>query len=160
MLHFTRGKVIGILAVCLFGLLACLPNFLPQSVLDSWPRFLPHTRINLGLDLQGGAHVLAGMDVEELRRDWLDKIRDQVNASMRKASLPRASMSNSQGGVLIRFPSAKEMDDAFKVLRDLPQPVAGADITGSNARDIEVLKQGEDAILVKPTEAGTIARVG
>ena len=77
MLHFTRGKVIGILAVCLFGLLACLPNFLPQSVLDSWPRFLPHTRINLGLDLQGGAHVLAGMDVEELRRDWLDKIRDQ-----------------------------------------------------------------------------------
>ena len=31
MLHFTRGKVIAILAVCLFGLLACLPNFLVQE---------------------------------------------------------------------------------------------------------------------------------
>ncbi|MEQ1616381.1 MAG: protein translocase subunit SecD [Hyphomicrobiaceae bacterium] len=159
MLHFSRGKVIAILAVCLFGFLACLPNFLAQSTLDKLPNFLPKQKINLGLDLQGGAHVLAGMDVDELKRDWLEKIRDSVNAALRKDSVPRASVGIAQGGVVVRLNKPEDMDAAWKSLRDLPQPIAGADITGSSARDLEVTKQGNDAVLIKPTEAGTIARV-
>jgi len=159
MLHFSRGKVIAILAICLFGLLACLPNFLAQSTLDKFPSFLPHTKINLGLDLQGGAHVLAGMDVDELKRDWLDKIRDQVNAALRKDNVPRASVANAQGGVLVRLAKPEDMDAAYKALRTLPQPIAGAAITGSTALDLDVTKQGNDAVLVKPTEPGIVARI-
>ncbi len=160
MLHFSRGKILTILGICLFGLLACLPNFLSQSTLDRFPGFLPKSRINLGLDLQGGAHVLAGMDVEELRRDWLDKIREQARATMLKEKLALATPpAISQGGVIARLGKPEEMEAAFKALRVLAQPISGADITGSAALDIEVKREGTDAISLKPTVPGMQARV-
>ena len=158
MLHFSRSKIYAILAICLFGVLACLPNFLPQSTLDSFPGFLPKSKINLGLDLRGGAHVVAGMDVEELRRDWLDKIRDGVNGVLRKENIPR-TVTNANGGVLVRLTKPEDLEPAFKALRTLPQPIAGAAITGSSALDLDVAREGADAIMIKPTEAGQIARV-
>ncbi len=159
MLHFSRGKVIAILAICLFGLLACLPNFLPQSALDRFPGFLPKSKINLGLDLQGGAHVLAGMDVDELRRDWLDKIRDAARDAMRKEKIGFAGIGVAQGGVVVRLAKPDDLDAAMKALRGLPQPIAGAALTGSTALDLEVSRQGGDAVLIKPTEPGMQARV-
>jgi len=159
MLHFSRGKVLGILAVCLFGLLACLPNFLPQSVLDKWPVFLPSSRINLGLDLQGGAHVVAGMDVDELRRDWIDKIRDSTRATLLKERIGVAGIGNVQGGVVVRLAKPDDQEAAFKALRTLPQPIAGAAITGSTALDLDVTREGADAILIKPTNPGMQARI-
>ena len=62
MLHFTRFKTIATVAVCLLGLLFALPNFFAKETVASWPSFLPHRQIPLGLDLQGGAHLLLAMD--------------------------------------------------------------------------------------------------
>ncbi len=159
MLHFTRGKIIAIVGICLFGLLACVPNFLSPSVLESYPNFLPKSGINLGLDLQGGAHVLAGMDTEELRRDWLDKIRDQARGAMLKEKLGFQSVGIAQGGVVVRLLKAEDLDAAFKALRGLAQPISGADITGSGALDLDITREGTDAVLLKPTAPGTVARV-
>jgi protein-export membrane protein SecD len=159
MLHFSRGKIYAILGICLFGLLACLPNFLSQSTLDKFPSFLPKSKINLGLDLRGGAHVLAGMDTEELRRDWLDKIRDQVNGALRKENIGRSVSNAPGGGVIARLTKPEDMEAAFKILRALPQPIAGAALTGSTALDLDVTREGTDAILIKPTVPGLQARV-
>ena len=159
MLHFTRGKIIAIVGICLFGLLACVPNFLSPKVLESYPNFLPRTRINLGLDLQGGAHVLAGMDVEELRRDWLDKVRDAARAAMLREKLGFQSVGIAQGGVVVRLTKAEDQDAALKALRALAQPISGVDLTGSAALDIDVARESADAISLKPTAAGMQARV-
>jgi protein-export membrane protein SecD len=158
MLHFTRSKVLSILATCLFGLLACLPNFLPQKTLDSLPNFLPKSAIKLGLDLQGGAHIMAGMDVEELRRDWLDKIRDAANGALRKDNIARTSVGLAQGAVLVRLTKPEDLEAAFKALRALAQPIAGADLSGSGALDIDVARDGADAVSLKPSTAGMTAR--
>ena len=40
-----------------------------------------------------------------------------------------ASVANAQGGVLVRLSKPEDMDAAWKTLRTLPQPIAGADIT-------------------------------
>ncbi len=159
-MHFSRGKVLTIIGVCLFGLLACLPNFLSQSTLDKWPSFLPHSKITLGLDLQGGAHVLAGMDVDELRRDWLEKTRDAARAAMIKEQLTLAGLpAIAQGGVMVRLGKPEQLDAAYKALRALAQPISGADLIGSSALDFDVTREGTDAVLLKPTAPGMQARV-
>jgi protein-export membrane protein SecD len=160
MLHFTRGKILGIVGTCLFGLLACLPNFVSDATLAKFPRFLPQSRIALGLDLQGGAHVLAAMDTEDLRKDWLQKLREQARDALRKKQLPApAAVGNAQGGLLVRLAKPEDQAAAYDALRQLASPVAGAALTGSSALDLDVRREGNDGVLITPTEAGTIARI-
>ena len=73
MLHFSRAKVIAIIGTCLLGLLFALPNLFSRETVATWPSFMPKRQIPLGLDLQGGAHLLLAMDSETLRKDWLDR---------------------------------------------------------------------------------------
>jgi protein-export membrane protein SecD len=158
MLHFTRGKIIGILGVCLFGLLACLPNFVSDTTLAKFPGFMPQNRIKLGLDLQGGAHVVAAMDTEDLRKDWFQKLREQARDALRKKQLPAPiGVGNAQGGLLVRLGKPEDQPAAFEALRALASPIDAA--SGGTAVDLDVRREGTDAVLITPTEAGTIARI-
>ena len=58
MLQFARWKIITILATVFFGVLFAAPNLMPQNVRESLPGFMPTKTVSLGLDLQGGAHLL------------------------------------------------------------------------------------------------------
>jgi len=73
MLHFERWKIIAIVLTCLAGLLVTLPNFFSKETVDAWPSWLPHRQLPLGLDLQGGAHLLLALDTNELEKDWLTR---------------------------------------------------------------------------------------
>jgi protein-export membrane protein SecD len=159
MLHFTRGKIIGILGVCLFGLLACLPNFVSDKTLEKFPWFMPKSRILWGLDLQGGAHVLAAMDVEDLRKDWLLKLREQARDALRKKQLPApAAVGNAQGGLVVRLAKPEDQAAAYEALRPLASPLTDASL-GSAALDLDVRREGTDGVLIVPTEAGIVARI-
>ena len=48
MLHFSRMKVIGVIVVCLMGLLFTLPNLFPRETVQAWPSFVPKRQIPLG----------------------------------------------------------------------------------------------------------------
>jgi preprotein translocase subunit SecD len=87
MLHFSRLKSLSILFVCLVSVLFALPNLFTKEQLASWPRFLPTKQMPLGLDLQGGAHLLLAMDTEELRKEWLQTLRDDVRRTLREAEV-------------------------------------------------------------------------
>lgn len=72
MLYFSRWKTIGIWAVVLLGLLFALPNLFPQSVLAKLPDWMPKKQMTLGLDLQGGSHILLKIEPNDLIKDRLD----------------------------------------------------------------------------------------
>ena len=58
MLRFSSWKVALVLGICLLGLVYSLPNLFPRAQMERMPDWLPHEQINLGLDLQGGSHLL------------------------------------------------------------------------------------------------------
>jgi hypothetical protein len=58
MLTLSRWKIIAVTLSVIFGILFSLPNVLPQKTLDAMPGWLPHQKLNLGLDLQGGSYLL------------------------------------------------------------------------------------------------------
>jgi preprotein translocase subunit SecD len=51
------------------------------------PTWLPHKQVNLGLDLQGGAHLLYQLDEKEMVEDWLNNIRSDVRETLRRARI-------------------------------------------------------------------------
>ena len=65
MLFFSRTKTIATLAVLALCFLLALPNALPASVRAMLPLF--NGPVVLGLDLQGGSHVLLEVDQATLK---------------------------------------------------------------------------------------------
>ena len=78
MLYFSRWKTITIWAVVLLGVIFAIPNVLPQSVRDSLPEWLPNRPMTLGLDLQGGSHILLAVDRTDLINERLQSARDEL----------------------------------------------------------------------------------
>src|SRR4029079_19106446 len=85
MLHFQRWKVILVWGIVLVGFLLALPNVFPTSSLAWLPSWLPHKQVNLGLDLQGGAHLLYQLDEKEVVEDWLETVMSDVRDNLRGA---------------------------------------------------------------------------
>ncbi|MCY4053815.1 MAG: protein translocase subunit SecD [Hyphomicrobiales bacterium] len=83
MLYFTKWKIVFVLAVCAAGLLFALPNAFPQRILDTLPDWLPRDKVVLGLDLQGGSHLLLEVDVDTAVRERLETLVDDARSGLR-----------------------------------------------------------------------------
>jgi len=160
MLHFTRWKTLMIVGVCALGLLLPIPNFFSKERYDRLPGLLQH-HIGLGLDLRGGAHVLASMNLDELKRDWYAKLTDEARKRLREAKIGYTGLGAAPGGgVQVRLGKIEDMDAALKALRPMSSSLPNASIAAAGGSDIDIRREGNDLIMIQPTEAGINARVG
>ena len=157
MLHFSTWKMVAILVTCLLGLLVSLPNMFSRETVQGWPSYLPHKQMPLGLDLQGGAHLLLAMDSAQLRKDWLTSIAADARRTLVSEAKVPASVTQSAGAVVVRVTKPDQVETALKELRKLPQQSGNA-ILGTTVTDIEVRKADDGSITLTPTEAGFIQR--
>jgi preprotein translocase subunit SecD len=99
MLHFSRWKILATLLATGFLCLLAIPNLLPSAVIKSMPQFLQRT-IVLGLDLQGGSHILLEVDSAAVRKDKVELLRDDVphNAGSAAPDRPANSVSFMRSG--------------------------------------------------------------
>ena len=84
MLNFPQWKVAAIGLICLAGLIFTIPNLFPRATVESWPAVLPRQQINLGLDLQGGSHLLLEVDTPAVVRERLETLVDDVRVTLRR----------------------------------------------------------------------------
>ncbi|MET0240809.1 MAG: protein translocase subunit SecD [Sphingobium sp.] len=150
MLDFPRWKVLLIWAVLLFGVLCAVPSFLPERVLQPLPGFLK-PRVNLGLDLSGGSHLLLEAAPAEVAKQKLINMEEQISTELRRGD-PRIAIGDisSSGGQLtfmVRDPA--QVDGAVERIRPMTQ---GAGMTGK--RDFDVTVRDGNRIIVAPTQAG------
>jgi protein-export membrane protein SecD len=158
MLHFTRFKTLAILLLCLVSALFALPNLFTKEQLASWPRFLPTKQMLLGLDLQGGAHLLLAMDTNELRQEWLRTLRDDARRNLRDAKLFPTGVGVVGNAVQVRLAKPEEADAAVRELRKLVQQ-QGSAVLGTSSDDITIAKGDGGVITLAPTAAGLQQRV-
>jgi preprotein translocase subunit SecD len=158
MLHFSRAKIVSIVAVCLIGVILALPNLFSKETVASWPGFVPKWQMPLGLDLQGGAHLLLAMDPEELRKDWLQNLRDDARKQLREAKIGFSGLGIAGQSVQVRLAKPEDADAALAQLRKLAQPI-GSSMLGASGSDITVAKTADGVITLTPTEPGMQQRV-
>ena len=175
MLHFALWKKILIWAVCLAGVVAALPNgfytrverendamaaseagreLRPEenAALGFWPSWLPSGLVNLGLDLRGGAHLLAEVRVEDVYADRMDAYWPDVRNALRqhRDSIGTIRRVDSPAGELhVRVSDPVGIDDAVGSIRNLARPLVS--LTGVTGSDIDVQSQG-DVIIVQLTD--------
>src|ERR1700744_887538 len=125
MLVLTRWKVLLCVAAVLFGVLFTLPNVLPQSTLDQFPSWVPHQKLNLGLDLQGGSYLLLEVDTDALKTERLTNLIEDVRTTLRDQSIPYTGLGQSGDQIAVHITDPAQMDKAFQALVKLGQPMQG-----------------------------------
>ena len=158
MLHFVRWKQIAIVLSVVLGITFLLPSFFAKETVASWPSFVPRAQINLGLDLRGGAHLLLSMETAEVRKDWLDTLRDDARKRLRDAKIAVTGIGIANNALQVRLAKAEDGDAAFKELRGLVQQT-GDLIRGFAGTDLDVRKAEGGVIVITPTEAGLQHRI-
>jgi SecD/SecF fusion protein len=81
-MQFSPIRTAIIAFVALLGVLFAIPSFLPQDVRDAWPSFLPKQTVVLGLDLQGGSHLLLQVNEEGIVSERLQSLRRDVRNTL------------------------------------------------------------------------------
>src|SRR3972149_3974342 len=121
MLHFQKWKLILALSIVVAGFLFALPNLFPAATMARLPTWLPHKQVNLGLDLQGGAHLLYQLDEKEMVEDWLNNIRGDVRETLRRARIGYSDLTQdvAKRSVSVKIPHSADMDKAEPALRKL-----------------------------------------
>jgi len=159
MLHFDRWKIISIIGTCLLGLLIALPNFFSKETLAGWPDYLPKRQMPLGLDLQGGAHLLYAMDTAELKKDWLLSLKDDARKQLRDAKIGFSAAGVQGDAAQVRLVKPEDSAKALVELKKLIQPVGNA-ILGTSGFNVAVAEGTEPGTFtLKPTDQGVQERV-
>ncbi len=177
MLQIPLWKRVLIWAVCAAGLILAMPNLFYSRVeghndaraaieraggvatpeqaaaLAAWPDWLPSGLVNLGLDLRGGAHLLAEVQVADVYKGRIDALWPEVRDALRAeravvGAVRRVESAPSELRVRIGEPSG--MARALEVVRGLSRPILT--LTGIGASDLEVRAEGDEIVVTLSAE--------
>jgi SecD/SecF fusion protein len=146
MLYFSRWKTISIWIVVLAAFLFALPNALPKSFLDSLPNWLPKHGMTLGLDLQGGSHILLAVDRQSLINDRLAATRDDIRSQLRDAKIGYTGLSGTGNSVQVRIREANDVEKAKTALAAFTQPINQSLFGGGSVTEM-TLEEPEPGLL-------------
>jgi SecD/SecF fusion protein len=138
MLYFSRWKTIAIWAVVLIGVVLSVPNILPQRVLDSLPSWVPSRTMTLGLDLQGGSHILLQVDRNDLINERLQTIRDEIRTTLRDARIGYTGLSSTAQAVQVRIREPGQVEQAKTALASLTQPISNSLFGSGSISEVEM----------------------
>ncbi|MEM9707455.1 MAG: protein translocase subunit SecD [Pseudomonadota bacterium] len=167
MLQIEGWKRVTIWLTVALGLLFAMPNFFYERVETSndaeavieatgttnetleadrtlWPDILPGTLVNLGLDLRGGAHLLAEVQLEDAYAERMNSLWPQVRDILRDERAVVGSIRRQDGPedeLRVRISQPDGMARAVQLVRTIGTPVFS--LTGVAQNDIEVSGAGD-----------------
>ncbi|MEP9388222.1 protein translocase subunit SecD [Mesorhizobium sp. KR9-304] len=143
-----RWVVVTYVILILAGVIAALPNMFTPRQLAALPGWVPKRQITLGLDLQGGSHLVLEVDAAALKTDRLRSLLDDVRGTLRKERIDSRSARISSGAITVAIDNPDQLAKAQEVLGGMATPVG---ISGQ--RDLAITTDG-NLIKVALTDAG------
>ncbi len=106
-----------VLLVSTFAALVYLSPSFMKDLPSWWGRFLPTESIHLGLDLQGGTHLILEVKVEAAVKNTLERLRGDLRNLFRERVIPFKELEIvQQNRILLKLPSesAQKVRDLIK----------------------------------------------
>lgn len=170
-MQFALWKKVLIWAVCALAVVVALPNVFYDRVerhndavlslaagapetpelladRDGWPAWAPSSIVNLGLDLRGGAHLLAEVQIADVYKARMDGYWPELRKAL---TAERAAVGGIRrvpapdGELRVTIEKPEGMATALDVAGQLARPVVT--LTGVGHNDIEVRAEGGTLIL-------------
>src|SRR5712671_4746192 len=157
MLYFSRWKATAILLTTLLVCSFAIPNFFADQTVQSWPKWAQRHLV-LGLDLQGGSHILLEVDANYVKKEKLDQIRDDARRVLRDAKIGYTGLNVRNDAVEVRISRESDTATALSKLRDMSQPLGGL-LGSSGQRSLDVADAGGGLIKLTVPQAAITDRI-
>ncbi|MFI0395516.1 protein translocase subunit SecD [Paracoccus jiaweipingae] len=167
MLQIPLWKRIVIIGLCVIGLVWAMPNLFYKRVeahndaviaiersgvetpeqaaaIADWPSWLPNGLVNLGLDLRGGAHLLAEVHVSDVYQARMNSLWPELRnalAAERGTIGAIRRIKAPDGQLQIEIGNPDQMPRAVEIARGFATPVSS--LTGAGQNDLDIRGQGK-----------------
>ncbi len=182
MLQIETWKRVMIWALVALGLILALPNGFYSRVeihndaaqaiemqggtaspeqtedLALWPDFMPSALVNLGLDLRGGAHLLAEVEVEQVYAARMQSMWPEVRDILRPERATVGTIRLQPGPedeLRVRISEPAGLNRAMELVQGLAQPINT--LSGIGGSDIVVRRDGDQEFVVTLSDDEKIA---
>ncbi len=118
MLNYSNWKIIFVLGICLLSIIFVIPNFFGKSEITAFPSFFPKKQFNLGLDLQGGSHLLLEVDVNAVLKEKSNDLVDDIRVELRKEKIKYKNLGSRGIGATVTIREKESLNKAVKLLRE------------------------------------------
>ena len=103
-------KLVLVFVVLVAAIIYVLPSLKP----DLWP----HKQINLGLDLQGGMHLVLEVDTKKALESTVERISQEIREQLKKERIRQVSIDRVEGTKISAQVKDDESLDKFRTLLD------------------------------------------
>jgi SecD/SecF fusion protein len=164
MMRFATWKIVSILSMTVLALLVIIPSLLPPDVrngiVNHLPSWVPVRTIVLGLDLQGGSHVLLEVDSNDVIKTEVQNLRDDARRLLREEKIPIAGgIGVLPRGIQLHVPDPAERDKILPKLQQLAAPIGNPLLRSPTSQALDVRDMGNGTIQVLVTDAAINDRV-
>ena len=101
----VQARIILFTVMIIASLVYLVPTFV-DPLPEWWSKFLPANRINLGLDLQGGTHLVLEVKVDKALENNVERIRADLIKVLREKGVSGVSLERESLQLHIKMPAA------------------------------------------------------
>jgi preprotein translocase subunit SecD len=142
-------RVLLIAVLTVGAVMYLMPSFV-TALPEWWSSFLPSRKIRLGLDLQGGTHLLLSVDLEKAVELALDQNAEELRRAFREASIAGVEVQRVEKSLRLRAGTQEAKNAAEKLLSEqfpiltstgAPTPAEGEISLVLDRREIQRLRE-------------------
>jgi preprotein translocase subunit SecD len=123
MMHIPRWNKIAIVLACILSFVYCVPNMLDKQTRErlqaEYPGWLPVKSVNLGLDLQGGSHILLQVELDKVVSERQEGLVQAVRPELREQKIGYSRIIAIPQGIRLTLRDAADVPKVKTILRKL-----------------------------------------
>ncbi len=150
-----------ILFAAIIGLLFAVPNFLSKDVVDALPDWLPKQAMVLGLDLQGGSHLLLEVNRESIVTERLADLRREArNLLANENGIGNIITTDvATNTITIELTDPTQKDAANTAIQTLQNTLSNALFAGVGTNELEFGETADGKLTISLTPDGINQRM-
>ena len=156
--QFTPLRTAIILLVSVLGILLAIPNFFSKETTANWPNFLPHGGMTLGLDLQGGSHLLLQVNRDSIIEERIKGLRRDARQILAGERGIGNLITAQPKGIIVELTDPSQKDAARAALETLQNNIS-ATLGIGGTPELEFGETPDGRLTVRLTDAGIVERM-
>ena len=109
MLNISKWNLFFVFTVIVVAIYYVIPNLYGKSEVTALPSFISKKQVNLGLDLQGGSHLLLEVDTKSVLKEKSENLVDDIRGSLRKSKIKYSNLGSKITGAVVKITDEEQV---------------------------------------------------
>ena len=153
-MQFTPLRTAIILIVTVLGILFTVPSFVSKETLANWPGWLPKQTMVLGLDLQGGSHLLLQVNREGIVAERIKELRRDARSILANDNGIGNIITTGEDSITIELTDPTQLQAAKTALQAMQNTISGSVFTVGGVSELAFSDTHDGKIVIWMTPEG------